>query len=121
MLEEKEAAMIAHYPFPQTYQTPQQHTSTQVARVTGESGARAYSLAPNSSVLLMDETAPIVWLKTTDSAGYPSLQPYSISPYNPEEPVNLKDLEHRIARLEEMFNDAEEPERRYVATESRSA
>ena len=38
----------------------------QVTRVNGKGGAEAFRMAPNSSVLLMDEHDPIVWLKTTD-------------------------------------------------------
>ena len=50
----------------------------EVIRVNGRAGAEAFQMAPNSQVLLLDETAPIVWLKTTDGAGYPSLIPYDI-------------------------------------------
>lgn len=40
----------------------------EVIQVNGENGARAFAMAPNSSALLMDATAPIVWLCTTDGA-----------------------------------------------------
>ena len=40
----------------------------QIIRVNGENGARAYNMAPNSSVLLLDENMPIVWLAQTDGA-----------------------------------------------------
>lgn len=81
------------------YQPYYQQQKTEVTRVNGEGGASAYQLPPNSSALLLDTTAPIVWLKTTDGAGYPSLTPYSITPYKP---VNT--LEERITKLEEMIN-----------------
>ena len=45
--------------------------TARIVRVSGRPGAEAYQMAPNSEVLLLDETAPIVWLKTTDGAGYP--------------------------------------------------
>lgn len=32
----------------------------EVVRVNGKNGADAYQMAPNSSILLLDETAPIV-------------------------------------------------------------
>ncbi len=41
-------------------------------------------MPPNSSILLLDETAPIVWLKMTDGAGYPTLNPYDIAPHQDE-------------------------------------
>ena len=43
----------------------QQPVRAQVPQVNGEGGAKAYSLAPNSSILLLDTTAPIVWHKRT--------------------------------------------------------
>lgn len=76
----------------------------EVVRVSGRNGAEAYQMAPNSSALLLDDSSPIVWLKTTDGAGYPTLTPYSITPYKPEPEVDVKSLEARIAKLEEMFN-----------------
>lgn len=78
---------------------PYYQQKTEVTRVNGEGGANAYQMPPNSSALLLDATAPIVWLKTTDGAGYPSLTPYSITPYKP---VNT--LEQRISKLEEIIN-----------------
>lgn len=76
----------------------------EVIKVNGRAGAEMYQLAPNSSMLLLDESAPIVWLKQTDGAGYPTLTPYTITPYEPEKPVDVKSLEERIVRLEEALN-----------------
>jgi len=53
----------------------------EVVRVNGMNGANAYQLPPNSSILLLDDSAPIVWLKITDGAGYPTLTPYDIVPH----------------------------------------
>lgn len=79
----------------------------EVVRVNGENGARAFQMAPNSSVLLLDETDPIVWLKTTDGAGYPTLTPYTITPYVKQEPEDLyKGLSDRVARLEEIIHES---------------
>ena len=66
--------------------------------VNGENGARAFRMAPNSRCLLLDETAPIIWLAQTDGAGYPSLTPYSITPYQAQ-PAQSP-LEDRLTRLE---------------------
>ena len=80
---------------------PQRH---EIVKVNGKNGAEAFQMAQNSSILLLDETAPIVWLKTTDGAGYPTLTPYTISPYQPEPEVNVKSLEERITAIEEIIN-----------------
>ena len=53
---------------------PQQ---SQIIRVNGKNGAEAFRMAPNSSILLMDENDPIVWLKTSDGAGYCTVTPYN--------------------------------------------
>lgn len=76
----------------------------EIIHVNGENGARALQMAENSNALLLDDTAPIVWLAQTDGAGYKTVTPYSITPYKPEQPVDVRSLEGRIKRLEEMLN-----------------
>ena len=90
--------------YPQSY--PQAYNRQDVIRVNGKNGAEAYVMTPNSSVLLLDETAPIIWLKTTDGAGYPSLTPYTITPYKEEPKPDFKTLEDRISKLEEKINES---------------
>ena len=90
----------------QNMQTTQQYAQKcEVVKVNGRNGAEAYQLAPNSSILLLDEKEPIIWLKTTDGAGYATVNPYSIAPYQPEPPIDIKSLEARIARLEGRLNE----------------
>lgn len=83
-----------------------QGIKSEVVRVNGQNGANAYQLASNSSILLLDETAPIIWLKTTDGAGYATVTPYKIEPYTPEPAIDIKTLEGRISKLEEMMRNA---------------
>lgn len=80
---------------------------TEIVRVNGRNGAEAYQMAPNSSALLLDETAAIVWFKQTDGAGYPNLTPYSITPYQPEPQISTRDLLDRIEKLEAKFNESD--------------
>ena len=82
----------------------------EIVRVNGKNGADAYQMAPNSSILLLDETAPIIWLKTTDGASYPTVTGYTITPIEtkiapPIEDKNYAELESRIAKLEEVINN----------------
>ena len=77
----------------------------EVIQVNGENGAKAFTMAPNSSALLMDTTAPIVWLCQSDGAGYHTQTPFSIAPYQPEPPVDVKSLAERIERLEAKLNE----------------
>lgn len=76
----------------------------QVTRVNGKNGAEAFQMAPNSSILLMDEHDPIVWLKQTDGAGYPTVTPYTVTPHQAAAPVDVNGLEARVKRLEEMLS-----------------
>ena len=82
----------------------------EVIQVNGENGARAFQMAPNSSVLLMDTSAPIVWLCTTDGAGYMTANPFAITPYKPEPPVDVSELQRRIERLEGRLNEQSDAE-----------
>lgn len=75
-----------------------------VTRVSGRPGAEAFQMGPNSEVVLLDETQPVIWLKTTDGAGYPSLSPFDISPHEDEKPVDYKSFDERLKRLEDYIN-----------------
>lgn len=76
----------------------------QITRVNGRNGAEAFRMAPNSSILLMDENDPIVWMKQTDGAGYATVTPYTVSPYQATPPVDVSSLEERVKRLEDTIN-----------------
>lgn len=76
----------------------------EIIRVNGENGARAYQLAPNSSAMLLDESAPLVWLVQTDGAGYKTTTPYTITPYQAQSAPDYNSLAERIQRLEDMIN-----------------
>ena len=84
----------------QNYGQQQQSQSQQVIQVNGQNGANAYPLAPNSSVLLLDNTQAIIWLKQTDGAGYPTLTPYKITPYQAAAPVDMSNIEQRLTAIE---------------------
>lgn len=82
-----------------------QSAQTKVVEVTGRNGAEAFNLGPDSSILLLDNTAPIVWLVKTDGAGFKSLIPYDIKPHEEQKPIDqYKALEERITKLEDTIN-----------------
>lgn len=76
----------------------------EIIRVNGENGAKAYQLPPNSSALLLDESAPLVWLIQTDGAGYKTTTPYTIAPYQTQPAPDYNSLAERIQRLEDAIN-----------------
>lgn len=96
-----------NYPYQNNYlqnlMLPQPH---EVTKVNGKGGVDAFQMAPNSSDLLLDTTAPIVWLVQTDGAGYKTSTPYDITPHQSEEEVHYKTLEERISRIEEVINES---------------
>lgn len=95
------------YGFMGQYQQPQQvntQPTSQVVRVNGENGARSFQMGANSSALLLDESGLIVWLVTSDGAGYKTVSPYDIVPHKAEPQPDYGSLESRIQRLEEIVN-----------------
>lgn len=95
-------------PYLNPYQMPiqpmQPVQQTQVVKVNGENGARAYQMGANSSSLLLDESGLMVWLATTDGAGYKTVTPYDITPHQAAPAPDYGSLESRIKRLEEIVN-----------------
>lgn len=83
------------YPYPSI--SPQR---VEIPHVNGQNGAQAYQIPSNSSVLLLDDNAPIVYLVRTDSACYKTVTPYTIQEYVPEPPVDVKSLLDRVSKLE---------------------
>lgn len=76
---------------------------TKIIEVNGVNGANSYSLAPNSSVLLLDTANPVVYMKTTDGNGYATVSAYDLIPHKEE---TTSDLEERIKRLEAVIYES---------------
>lgn len=99
--------MPNYYPAPFSRQAqgqPPLPPQMEVIVVHGHGGADAFQMGPNSSVLLLDDTAPVVWLKKTDGAGYATLIDYDITKReHPAEP-DYNALMDRIAKLEEALH-----------------
>lgn len=67
--------------YPQMYYQPQyqppqqtQPQSSGMIWVSGEAGAKAYLVAPNTTVQLWDSEAQVVYLKSADASGMPSMK-----------------------------------------------
>ena len=91
----------------------------EIIKVNGMAGAQSLRLAPNSGVIALDTTAPIVWLCQADGAGYFTPEPFTITPYQAQQPES--DIEKRLARLEgiilgnESDDGQDQPRRRRAA------
>lgn len=90
----------------QPMQTAQPQAPRQeIVKVNGENGANAINLGANSSLLALDMSGLIVWLITTDGAGYKTVEPYDITPHRAQPAPDYNSLEERIRRLEEMMSN----------------
>lgn len=59
---------------PYGYQYQAAQPSTSVIWVQGEAGAKSYLVAPNTSVALFDSEKQVVYIKSADGSGMPSMK-----------------------------------------------
>lgn len=71
---------------PQMPQMQQQPQTTGIIWVSGEAGARGYMVAPNTTVQLWDSDQQVIYLKSADASGMPSLKilDYTIRDQSPK-------------------------------------
>lgn len=94
----------------------QQQPINNLLRVTGPESAKAYSIPPNSNVVLFDADNPIFYLKSTDDSGFANLRTFKfeeqkIIEVQPQVEQNsnsvtkndLEALEKDISELKEML------------------
>ena len=79
-----------------------------VERVHGEAGVDQYQIAPNSDVILLDETAPMIWFVQTDAAGYKTKHPYDITPHEKQAEPDINGIDQKINSIEERLKALEE-------------
>jgi hypothetical protein len=91
-----------------------------IQRVNGKDSAYAYNIGPNSSVILVDNLQPKIWVVTTDASGYKAVKGFTITPdeedntpipaegkVDPNEDL-IRDLTERLNKLEEKVKDYEQ-------------
>ena len=62
-----------YYP-QQQMQQPVQQNSNSIIWVQGEAGAKSYLVAPNTTVQLWDSENQVIYLKSADASGMPSMK-----------------------------------------------
>lgn len=93
----------AQFSMPQNaYQNQNVLPQQQVLQANGKASIDALRMSPNSSVLIMDSTAPMVWLCTSDSLGNVSASAYDITPH--KDAPTADSLEVRLANAEAAIN-----------------
>ena len=75
----------------------------QVVTASGKESIDKLQMAPNSSVLVMDTTAPMVWLCVSDGLGNVTSEPWDISPHKEKPKEN--EFEKRLAAIEEKLQE----------------
>lgn len=80
----------------------------QIVQVNGKASVDTIQLAPNSSILVMDTSAPIVWMCVSDGIGKVTSTPYDISVHVDAPPVDMSSLESRLVRIENTLAVMEE-------------
>lgn len=93
--------------------TQQQASNTlppqQVIRVAGKKSIDKLEMSPDSSVLIMDTSAPIVWLCVSDGLGNVTATAYDITVHQDIPPFDVAgfagDVEKRLQALENHFSE----------------
>lgn len=88
--------------YPQQYQqqfqqpipTPQPQNVGGPIWVSGEAGAKAYLVAPNTTVQLWDSENPVIYLKSADASGMPSIKVIDYTIRNAQNDVKKTPLEN---------------------------
>jgi hypothetical protein len=94
--------------FQQPISTPQpqinQNQNNPIIWVSGEAGAKAYLVAPNTTVQLWDSEANCVYLKSADATGMPSMKilDYTIREGEKQQNTPLKNDMNNYATKEEL-------------------
>ena len=84
------------YPYQQSPQNQQNQQNTGIIWVSGEAGAKAYLVAPNTTVALYDSEAQTIYLKSADASGMPTIKTldYTIRENGPKTAYNVPLAEH---------------------------
>lgn len=79
----------------------------QITQVNGKASVDTIQLAPNSSILVMDTSAPIVWMCVSDGVGKVTSTPYDITIHKDAPPVDMQSIEARLAKVESYISNME--------------
>lgn len=91
----------------------QQEQPQNLIRVNGLEGAKAYQMSANSTVALFDANNDLMYVKSTDGAGFPSIRTFTFSELQ-EEPKAEQNVDY-ISREEfeefkkELMNNGKQP------------
>lgn len=93
-----------------------------LTRVTGIDGAKAYQMPPNSVAALFDDSYDIMYVKSTDGAGFPTIRIFDFYEHKEEVPVQqqsvnvenfatkqeLQTLQHQLEEVKGMISNGKQ-------------
>ena len=95
-------------PYNNIFQPQQLQSNTlpqqQIIQVNGKASVDTIQLAPNSSILVMDTSAPIVWMCVSDGVGKVTSTPYDIVVHEEKPPIDISDVERRLENVEKFVS-----------------
>lgn len=127
-----QSSMVPAMTGSQQMQQSIQQPSNGLIRVTGIDGAKAYQMPPNSVAALFDDSYDIMYVKSTDGAGFPTIRVFDFYEHKEETlvqqiPVNtdnfatrqeLQSLQQEIEQVREMLSNGKQsvPEQQPAST-----
>ena len=94
-----------NYPYYNSYFQPQRQ---ELIKVNGIEGAKNYPLSSGSTVALFDAESDIMYIKSMDAGGFPSIRTFTFSEAISTPPSDMEtrisSLETEIANLKEALN-----------------
>lgn len=95
----------------QFQQRAQMQQGMQLIRVTGMDGAKAYQMPPNSVVPLFDADNDIMYIKSTDGAGFPTIRAFAFQPVENPTPqaqqyVTREEFNDTLAQVSQLLKQA---------------
>ena len=79
----------------------------QILQANGKTSIDALKMSPNSSVLIADNTAPIVWKCVSDGLGNVTAEPFDIIPHKTQEQIDKDNFAKTIQNIEARLNSLE--------------
>lgn len=87
----------------------------QILQANGKASIDALRLSPNSSVLIADQTQPIIWKCVSDSLGNVSATAFDVTPHKDEKVVEQENINKSISNILERLERLEKANEPYTA------
>ena len=71
----------------------------QVLQVDGKASIDKIRMSPNSSLLALDRTAPIIWLCSSDGIGNVTATPFDYTKHEDEPEITMSSLQEQLDEL----------------------